>query len=90
MIQQFPQDQPLLGAERFEDVGDVRRMQMVDLAPELVLVLAQHQSLHHVMSAHLGLVHQVAHLLLFLKQGADAMQAVVERRRRGHGVTAVS
>jgi hypothetical protein len=62
-------------------MGDVGWMQVVDLAAQFVAVLACDQILHHLMAAHLGLVHQAAHQVLLVEQRADTRQAVVHIRR---------
>ena len=74
---EIPDDQPLFERQCFEDVGDVGRMQLVELFPQLGDVLLLDEALDELVARHFLAVDQALDELMLAQQLDDLFQAVL-------------
>jgi hypothetical protein len=94
-LDQVPDEEALVERQRLEDVGDVGRVQLVQLGAQLGDVLLVHQVLDQLVARHLLAVHQALddamarQQLLHLAQFLLDVLALAEILDVGHGTTAM-
>ena len=93
-LDQVPDEEALVERQRLEDVGDVGRVQLVELVAQLGDVLLVHQVLDQLVARHLLAVHQALddamarQQLLHFAQFLLDVFALTEILDVGHGPTA--
>ena len=93
-LDQVPDEEALVERQRFEDVGDVGRVQLIQFAAQLGDVLLMYDVLDQLMSRHLLAVHQALddamarQQLLHFAQFLLDVFALAEILDVGHGYTA--
>ena len=91
-LDQVPHHETLVARQRLEDVGDVRRVQGVELLLQLGPVLLVDERLHQRLARHLLLVHETLDQALLLQDRHDLLEVLLDALRRaglldfGHGM----
>ena len=90
-LDQFPDDKALVERQRFQDVGDIRRMQPVELVLQFGQVLLVDEGLHQLVPRHVLVVDHVFHDAMLLQQSQNLVEGLLHAflafalRGLGHG-----